>query len=235
MSIERNLAISLLKLSKEGSVLIESVKNDAKIPTASMLKMLGRLQNEGLVYFKQDTINVETDGRLKLAVKAVSLGADVESISRFLCWQEFEAIAALALRNNGYVVQNNVRFKYGGRRWEIDVVGCRKPLVVCVDCKHWQRALSPSALKRTVNAQVERTKALADSLPNIALNLECTKWGKAKFLPAMLSLVPCVFKFYDNVPVVAVLQLQDFLHQLPAYVETLKFFPKSFNPLGHDF
>jgi hypothetical protein len=95
--------------------------------------------------------------------------------------------------------------------------------------------LSPSALKRTVDAQVERTKALADSLPNIALNLECTKWGKAKFLPAMLSLVPCAFKFYDNVPVVPVLQLQDFLHQLPAYVETLKFFPKSFNPLGHDF
>lgn len=235
MSIERNLVISLLKLSKEGPVLIESVKNDAKIPMTVMYKMLDKLKTENLVYVKQDAVSVEIDARLKLAVKAVSLGADVENISSLLCWQEFEAIAAMALRNNGYLVQNNVRFKHGGRRWEIDVVGCKKPLVVCIDCKHWQRALSPSVLKRTVNAQVERTKALADSLPNITLKLECTKWDKAKFLPAMLSLVPCLFKFYHKVPVVPVLQLQDFIYQLPAYVETLKFFPKSFNPLGHDF
>ncbi len=235
MSTERNLVISLLKLSKEGSVLVESVKNDAKIPTTVIYKMLDKLKNESLVHFKQDAISVETDARLKLAVKAVFLGADLENISSLLCWQEFEVIAAMALRNNGYLVQNNVRFKHGGRRWEIDVVGCKKPLVVCIDCKHWQRAMSPSALKRTVDAQVERTTALADSLPNIALNLECTKWGRAKFLPAMLSLVPCSFKFYDKVPVVPVLQLQDFIYQLPAYVETLKFFPKSFNSLGHDF
>jgi Holliday junction resolvase-like predicted endonuclease len=231
MSVERNLAISLLKLSKEGPVLIENVKSDAKIPTVVTLRMLEKLQNENLVYFKQGVISIEADARLKLAIKAVSLGADVENISRLLCWQEFEAIAAIALKNNGYLVQNNVRFKHGGRRWEMDVVGCKKPLVVCVDCKHWQRALSPSALKRTVDAQVERTKALADSLPNIALKLECTKWAKAKFFPAMLSLVPCSFKFYDKVPVVPVLQLQDFIYQLPAYVETLKCFPKSFRTL----
>ena len=235
MSVERNLAISLLKLSKKGPVLIENIKSDTKITTTAMLKMLEKLQNEGLIYFKQDSVCVAADGRLKLAVKAASLGADVEHVSNLLFWQEFEAIAALALRNNGYMVQNNVRFKHGGRRWEMDVVGCKKPLVVCVDCKHWQRAMSPSVLKRTVDVQVERTKALADSLPNIALTLECTKWDKAKFLPAMLSLVPCSFKFYDKVPIVPVLQLQDFIYQLPAYVETLKFFPKSFSTLGHDF
>lgn len=235
MSVERNLAISLLKMTKEGPVLVESVKSYARIPMALTLKMLEKWQSEGLIYLNQNTIGIETGGRLKLAVMAASLGADIENISGLLCWQEFEAIAALALRNNGYTVQNNVRFKHGGRRWEIDVVGCKKPLVVCVDCKHWQRAMSQSALKRTVEAQVERTKALADSFPNIALKLDCVRWDKAKFLPSMLSLVQSAFKFYDNVPVVPILRLQDFAYQLPAYVETLKFFPKSFSTLGHDF
>ena len=111
-------------------------------------KLLAKLQNEGLIYLKQDSVEVESNGRLKLAVKAVSLGADVEHISNLLCWQEFEEITAFALKNNGYIVSNNVRFKNATRRWEIDVVGCKKPLVVCIDCKHWQHAIAPSALKK---------------------------------------------------------------------------------------
>jgi Holliday junction resolvase-like predicted endonuclease len=235
VSVERNLIISLLKLTKEGPVLIESVNKDARIPSAVALKLLGKLQNEGLIYLKTDSIEVDSNSKLKLAVKAASLGADVEHISNLLCWQEFEEIAALALKNNGYIVENNVRFKHAGHRWEIDVVGCRKPLVICIDCKHWQRGMAPSVLKRIVDSQVERTKALVDSLPNIALKLECTKWKKAKFIPSVLSLISGTFKFYDKVPVVPVLQLQDFINQLPAYTESLKLFPKTFNSLSHDF
>jgi Holliday junction resolvase-like predicted endonuclease len=226
MSVERNLVISLLKLTKEGTVLIESVNKEARIPSSVTLKLLDKLQNENLIYLKTNSIEVDSNSRLKLAVKAASLGADIEHISDLLCWQEFEEIAALALKNNGYVVKNNVRFKHEGKRWEIDVVGCKKPLVICIDCKHWQRAISPSALHKIVDLQTQRTFALADSLPNIALKLEGAKWEKAKFIPAVLSLIPCAYKFCQKVPVVPVLQLQDFICQLPAYTESLKFFLK---------
>lgn len=226
MSIERNLVISLLKLTKEGTVLIESVNKEARIPSTVTLKLLDKLQNENIIYLKTNSIGVDSNSRLKLAVKAASLGADIEHISDLLCWQEFEEIAALALKNNGYVVKNNVRFKHEGKRWEIDVVGCKKPLVICIDCKHWQRAISPSALHKIVDLQTQRTLALADSLPNIALKLEGAKWEKAKFIPAVLSLIPSAYKFYQKVPVVPVLQLQDFISQLPAYTESLKFFLK---------
>ena len=232
MSVERNLVISLLKLTKEGPVLIEKVKEDARIPSATTLKLLGKLQNEGLVYLKPDSLEVDSGSRLKLAVKAASLGADLEHMSHLLCWQEFEEIAAVALQNNGYVVRNNVRFKHDGLRWEIDIVGCKKPLVICIDCKHWQHAIASSTLKRIVDSQIQRTNALADSLPNLVQKLECTQWKKAKFIPAVLSLIPCTFKFYNKVPIVPVLQLQDFICQLPAYLETLKFYPKTFNTLS---
>jgi Holliday junction resolvase-like predicted endonuclease len=180
---------------------------------------------------------IEVDGgcRLKLAVKAVALGADVERISGFLRWQEFEDIAAIALERNGYIVAKNTHFKYAGRKWEIDIIGCKKPLAICIDCKHWRHGLSPSALKKIAEAQVERTRALAESLPNISLEIECAKWNKAKLVPAILVLMPGSFKFYDKVPIVPVLQLQDFLNQLPAYIESLKYFPKEFGHLCHDF
>jgi Holliday junction resolvase-like predicted endonuclease/predicted transcriptional regulator len=231
MSVECNLVISLLKLTKKGPVLTENVNRDARIPSSVARKLLEKLQKEGLIYLKQDNVEVS---RLKLAVKAASLGADLEHISNLLCWQEFEEITAFALKNNGYTVSNNVRFKNVARRWEIDVVGCKKPLVVCIDCKHWQHAIAPSALKRIVDSQVERTRALADSLPNIALKLECTRWSEAKFVPSILSLMPSSFKFYYEVPIVPVLQLQDFINQLPAYIDSLKNFPKTFNSLSHN-
>jgi Holliday junction resolvase-like predicted endonuclease len=232
MSIERNLLIAILKLTKEGTALIESVNREARIPSAVTLKLLDKLQNENLIYLKPKNIEVDSKGRLKIAVKAASLGADIEHISDLLCWQEFEEIAALALKNNGYVVKNNLRFKHEGKRWEIDVVGSKKPLVICIDCKHWQRAISSSALHRIVDLQSQRTLALADSLSNISLKLECTNWEKAKFIPAVLSLFPSAFKFCQKVPVVPVLQLQDFICQLPAYTESLKVFYLSMRNLS---
>ena len=231
MVIERDLLISLLKLTKDGHVLTKSVNQDAKVAPDIALKLLENLQNEGLIYLKADFVELTSDSRLRIAVKAVSLGADVERISSLLRWQEFEEIAAVALERNGYVTAKNVRFKHGGRRWEIDVVGCRKPLVLCVDCKRWQRGVTPSALGKIVEAQVTRAEALADTLPSPALKLECVKWQKAKFVPVILSLVPSSFKFYTGVPVVPVLQLQDFLAQLPAYVEELTYFTKEFSHL----
>jgi Holliday junction resolvase-like predicted endonuclease len=231
MVIERNLLISLLKLTKNGSVLIKDVNKDSKIASDIVIKLLEKLQNEGMLYLKGDIVEVSGDARLRLAVKAATAGADIEGVSGFLRWQEFEDIAALALERNGYVVTKNLRFKHAGRRWEIDVVGCRKPLVLCVDCKRWQRGLKPSSLRRIVEAQVERAHALADTLPSVSLKVECVKWRKAKFVPVILSLIPSSFKFYNDVPVVPVLQLQDFLMQLPAQVESLTYFVKEFSHL----
>jgi len=231
MVIEWDMLISLLKLTKDGSVLTECVNRDARIASDIARKLLEKLQNEGLLYLKDDSVEVNRDNRLRLAVKAASLGADVERVSALLHWREFEDIAAVALERNGYVTANNVRFKQAGRRWEIDVVGCRKPLVLCVDCKRWQRGVKSSALRKIVEAQVERARVLADTLPSPALKLECVKWSKAKFMPVILSLIPSSFKFYDCVPVVPVLQLQDFIVQLPAYVESLKYFTKEFSHL----
>ena len=235
MVFERDLLISLLKLTKDGPVCIESVKMDAKTTWSATRKLLERLQSEDIVYLKQDFVGADGFGRLKLAIKAISTGADVEHVCGLLRWQEFEDFAAVALERNGYLVRKNVRFKHAGRKWEIDVVGYKKPLVICVDCKHWGQGMSPSALVKITEAQVERTRALSESLPNISLKFEYTWWDKAKLVPALLVLVPGSFRFYDKVPIVPVFQLQDFLDKLPVQIQSLKYFLKEFNHLRHDF
>lgn len=202
------------------------------MPKTVCMSLLQKMQNENLLYLEEGKVEVEGDRRLKLAIKAITLGADIQVISHLLCWQEFEIIAAHALKVNGYTVSNNVRFKQGNHRWEVDVVGCRKPLVVCIDCKRWQHAISPSVLKRIVESQMQRTEALADSLPKKTLNLECTLWEKAKFVPAVLSLMPSAYKYVFDVPVVPVLSLQNFICQLPVHICEVKFFSKTFTKLS---
>lgn len=226
MTIERNLIISILKLTRDGPVSNKLVNKDAKIPQQIAEKLLRKLQNDGLVYVQKNVVEANSLQRLKLAVHAIFLGADIENVSSFLQWQEFENMAAVAFERNGYSVTKNLRFKHAGRRLEIDIVGCKKPIAICVDCKHWHRGLHPSALKRIVEEQVERTFALAESLPSLFGKIECASWDNVKLVPAVLSLVTGRFKFYDNVPIVAVLQLQDFLSQLPAYADSLKHFTK---------
>lgn len=215
--------------------MFEDIKNEARMPSSAIVDFLQELNSEDLLKWDGEHIDIGAENRLKLAVKAISLGIDVQTASDFLQWQEFESIAATALANNGYFVRQNLRFKYANHRREIDVVGCRKPLVVCIDCKDFHRAASPSAIKLIVEAQTERTKGLADSLPSIATELECCTWNRAKFVPVVLVLVPCRFKFYNDVPIVPVLQLQDFLHQLPLEIESLSYFQKGFTHLSHNF
>lgn len=234
MVVERNLLISLLKLTKKKAVLIENVKQDSHLTSSIVVKLLENLQNEGAVYLKNGAVETDNHGRLKIAIKALALGADVEAVSNLLHWQEFEEIAAVALERNSYVATKNVRFKSAGRRWEIDVVGCKKPIVLCIDCKHWHHGMTPSALKQIAEAQAKRTRVLAESLPSADLKIECTKWKGARFVPAILSLVHSSFKFYEQVPIVPVLQLQDFLNQLPAYTDSLKVVTREFEHLRHD-
>jgi len=232
ISIERTLIISLLKLTKTAPLLTTHLKNDTKLPLETMFKLLEKLQSENLLHLYKDTVKVSTNDRIKLTVKAVTLGADIQQVSDFLSWQEFEEITTIALKNNGFIVYKNVRFKTPNRKWEIDTIGCKQPIVICIDCKHWTHTFSHSTLNKITTAQADRTKALTETLPNPKLQIECTKWKNAQFIPTILSLTQNNFKFYNNIPIVPILQLQDFLNQLPAYRYQLQSFPKTFDHLN---
>jgi Holliday junction resolvase-like predicted endonuclease len=224
LDIERNVVMSVLKLTRPGPIASEIVSRDARIAKEIVDNILKKLQKNGLVYLRDSFLEVDSVQRLKMAVHAIRLGADFECASGFLDWKEFENFAALAFEINGYRVNKNFRFKHRGRRWEIDIVGCKKPLVVCVDCKHWHHGMYPSAFGKIVEAQVNRTYGLSESLFRLVGKIRCADWKKATLVPTVLSLVRGRFKFYDDVPIVPVLQLQNFLSKLPAQADTLKHF-----------
>ena len=98
MSVERNLLISLLKCTQKQAALIEYVNKGAQLPTSVCIGLLQNLQNQNLIYLQKETVEVDSESRLKLALKAIIQGADIQVVSNLLCWQEFEEIAAQAGR-----------------------------------------------------------------------------------------------------------------------------------------
>lgn len=228
MRIERELIISLLELAKGGSISHKLLNERAKVPSDVGGKLLRKLQNDRLIYVRRGFVEVDGIQRLKLAIRAMELGADIERVSLLLEWQEFENLAAIALGQNRYGVHRNLRFKHAGRRWEIDVVGCKRPVVLSFDCKHWRHGISSSALEKIVKEQKERTKALSDSLPNPAVKIEFASWEMVTLIPAVLSLTEGRSRLCDGVPVVSVLQLQDFVSQVPAYINSFEHFQRTF-------
>jgi len=221
MAVERDLLISILKLTKTGLVQRELVSRDARVPVQVADEMLKKLSGTGFIRYKGQLIEVSSSQRVRMVVRAVELGADPERVCGVLEWGEFEEIAAKAFEANNFMVKRRFHFKWAERRWEVDVLGCKEPLVVCVDCKHWRRGWRRSAIMKAVDAQVERTQALAEALPSLREKAGLVNWKRAILVPMVLSLVPSPFKFYNSVPIVPVLQLPNFLNELPAHIISL--------------
>jgi len=221
MSTERKLLVSILKLARTGPIEAKFVSRDAGIPAETVNEMLRDFGRRGLVQYLGNTVEVSSSQRFNLAIQAIKAGADLERVGRFLEWIEFENIAAEAFEANNFEVRRRFRFKWTGRRWEIDVLAAREPLVVCVDCKRWRRGWARSAIAKAVEAQVERTHALAAALPGLRKQIKIVSWKRAVLVPAVLSLVSGSQKFYTKTPVVPILQLQNFVDELPAHLGTL--------------
>jgi hypothetical protein len=226
LNIETEAIISLLKLTREGPVSHERIKQEARMPSSTIMDLLWKLQNDGLINGQGILIEVDSLNRLKLAVQAVQAGADLERVSKLLRWQEFEGIAAYGFERNGYHVFRNVYFKQGERRYEMDIVALQGQLVVCADCKHWKRGLTPSVLNKVAEEQAQRTSAFTEALPSPKIRIDFAPKVPTTFVPAILTLIPASSKFYDDIPVVPVLQLQGFLNELPCHMHSLKHYRK---------
>lgn len=228
MTSERRLLTSILKLTKTGPIVGTFISRDAGIPVQVGNEIMKKFHQKGLIQHRDNVIQASSNQRVNIAIQAIGSGADLERVCRFLEWTEFENIAAEAFEVNNFSVRRRFRFKWGGRRWEIDVLARREPLVICVDCKRWRHGWGRSAIAKAVEAQVERTQALTAALPLMHEEIKLLGWKRALLVPVVLSLISGPFKFHNDTPIVPILQIQNFLDEFPAHLEKLAHFTVSF-------
>ncbi|RLI20231.1 hypothetical protein DRO54_06710 [Candidatus Bathyarchaeota archaeon] len=223
MGIEREIFTSILRLTKEGPASIELIAKSSKIPLDIVKQQIEIISNSNLIEKRGNLIKVSGIQRLKMALKAINLGADIEKVCRNLSWKEFEDLAVKAFQANGYSTIKNFRFRHRNRMWEIDLLAVKGRIVVCVDCKRWMRRLVPSTIAKVVETQIERVKALSEILQESRHKLNFILEKNVYLVPMILSLIPSSHKFWNGTPIVPILQLQDFLSELLAQLQFLSF------------
>ena len=190
----------------EGGVSVTDFSIASELDEISAKEMLYTLVQNGIGVWNDDLVNFNIpNDRIQTALFAIKLGADVESVSEYLTWQDFESITGLFLQEKDFDVTKNLILTKP--RMEIDVVGTKMDIALLIDCKHW-KTMSKSALDEIVKKQIERVKRyVADE------NMSA--------LPVIVTLHQEEIQFIGNVPIVPIMKLSSFLDEFVGNLDSL--------------
>ena len=225
MPAQRDILIALLETTKEGPTDYEGLREAVRVTDEAFKAFLDYLIKQGLIGISEETLEATLEQRLEIAVRAVKAGADMERVSQALGWLEFEEMTAYTFEENGFNVKRRFRFNAQGRRWEIDVLATRKPLVVCAECKHWVNGLGNMTARKIVEIHLEKVRVLSENAAILVDKDILRDWDKAVFIPMTLSLQPARNKIYRRIPVVSIFELPSFLNEFQGQMDWLQSFP----------
>ena len=190
----------------EGGVSVTDFSIVTELDEISAKELLYALVQNGIGTWNDDLVDFDIpNDRLQTALFAIKLGADVESVSEYLTWQDFESITGLILEEKNFDVTKNLILTKP--RMEIDVVGTKMDIALLIDCKHW-KTMSKSSLDEIVKKQVERVKRyVADE------NMSA--------LPVIVTLHQEEIQFVENVPIVPIMKLSSFLDEFVGNLDSL--------------
>ncbi|MCK4243837.1 hypothetical protein KAX03_03125 [Candidatus Bathyarchaeota archaeon] len=213
--------LSIIKLSSKEPTNPIDISEDSMVSINIIKQLVSNLAGEGYLSILNHKVTTSPAQRVNLAVIALQKGADVEHVCKFLDWKEFEEVALIALEDNGFSTIKHFRFKPYNKRFEIDILGLKEPVILSVDCKHWKKSWQRAATIKMVKKQTERTRELAKTLNNLLGKIGIKHWQKARLLPVVVTLSDSPIRFYEKIPVVAIHRFQNFLTDLPSHIESL--------------
>jgi len=220
----RQVVKAILVKTQSGEATLDEVREHVNVTSEAFDQTVEAMAGEGAITLDGDFVRLSTEQRVRLAVKAVELGADFQTVSGSLGWLEFEELAAHVFEENGFTVLRRYRFQAEGRRWEMDVLASRYPYIVCAECKHYTRGMGNSAARNIVETHLEKTEVFSRHLPGQAKKIGVHRWRDAVVVPITLTLSPTEMRIYRRMPSVSALALTSFLASFEGYLERMAHF-----------
>jgi len=184
---------------------LEEISEYTRIPLEDISSLLESLYEAvGL-----DSLSDLGSSRFKIFIFLAKHSLSLEDAASLLRWREFESFTSMILSNLGFYTISNYRFKSLGRRWEIDVLGFRNPIVVAIDCKHMRRGYQ-SILSRVVDRHRARVEAFAPTI-RYSFHEIVGGWKNIRIIPIIVTLKRSLYTIVDGLPVVHISALADFL------------------------
>jgi hypothetical protein len=207
--------VETLKHTKGDELLsTRDIADRAKTTTEQVTLVLGPL----LQLEDPTGARLTNSARFKLAFEAVRQGG-LQQAARALTWQEFEAFTEECLQTVGYVTQKGLIVKDDSRRWQIDVIAKKSPMILAIDCKHWE---SPGYESKLSNAAEHQRLALQALIQQMTARGEVGK-ERLLVLPMILTLFEPRSRIVDGVVAVSIEQFADFLERVSPFSSELPF------------
>ena len=157
--------------------------------------------------FDGDTVYFELGDKIKAAFLIIENGEQIEQVSEYLDWKDFEGLVAQILEEKGFAtIKNMILTK---PRMEIDVVGINHGIAMLIDCKHWKK-LSQSSLNTIVEKQIKRVKHYV------------SKTNEAIAVPIIVTLYHEQINFINRVPIVPIQQFSSFIDEFYGNLDKVK-------------
>ncbi|MHA2380037.1 MAG: hypothetical protein ACXADS_12255 [Candidatus Thorarchaeota archaeon] len=186
--------------------------------------MTDLLLEVGATRTTDDSWVFDRSSRVSLALQAISMGAEPESIVNLLTWKDFEGLVAGILDANDYRCVESFRRRGTSEvsGMEIDVIGARGKRIVAVDAKMWGvRAGKSSALRNAAEEQRERTARLCGDIERLAEKMGGFSHGTYTLMPILVTWLVEEIILNEGVPIVPVFKLNSFILELPSYEDMI--------------
>ena len=191
----------------EGGVSVTDFSVICELDEINAKELLYTLVQNGIGTLNDDIVDFDIpNDRLQTALFAINLGADLEDVSEYLNWKDFESLTGFILEEKYFEVTKNLILTKP--RMEIDVIGKKMGIALLIDCKHWKN-MSKSELDEIVKKQIERVKHFV-STENMSA------------LPVIVTLHQETIQFVGNVPIVPIMKLSSFLDEFVGNLDSLK-------------
>ena len=204
-----DLRLKLLELTRSRPAVDLSDLN--ALSQVGLQVKLAALEESGFVTISDRVLSMDGKQRAMLAERLIHEGIDPKKVSRNLGWQEFENFTEHMLVENGFLTRKHFVFRSGAARREIDILAWNDTFMLAVDCKRWLKGLTPSRMRETAKAQIERAAALARR-PELLYRLKVAHPEGRSIIPVILSLGELRERLIDGVPIVSVSKLPSFIY-----------------------
>ncbi len=192
----------LYKIKRDNSIYNKELKDSERIA-------LKWLENRNLGYTENNKTTFNSIDKLKIGTEAIKNGIEIKEVAKIYSWQDFEKFSAYILEKNNYSTINN--FRTLNPRTEIDVIGMKLEKSIIIDCKHWAYT-TESKLNNPVKKQIKRVQVLSKK----------DFWSNnniSEIIPIIVTLHNEKIINIDNVPIVPIEQLNNFIINLDEFRE----------------
>lgn len=193
------------------NITLEEFQAKSGLIKATARSVLEYLVKRGIGKISNHRFSFSRADRMKVAMLALQRENDIETVSKYLTWQDFEAFASDLLNLAGYVSARDLRFSKP-TRMQIDVLGINynSQLAIVADCKHWKRN-DLSSLSSCAKRQAERASRLLAHRRTISYAI-----------PIILTLHAINIRFVDGIPLVPIFKFDSFVEELPLHLSEMK-------------